>query len=133
MKAKIGHIQVNASDFEKSKKFYLELFEILGWEKYMEDQEVISWANGEFSFWLVATELRFRANKFHRKNSGVNHIMFRVNSRQEVNEFSNKFLSNKKDIILYNTPKEYPEYGGDYYAVFFEDPDRIKLEVAYHP
>ena len=132
MKANVGHIQINVSNFEISKKFYSKLFEVLGWEKYMEEEEVISWTNKEFSFWMFLTEPRFIGNKFHRKNTGLNHIAFRVDSRQQVNEFSDKFLSDKKEIVLYNSPKEYPEYG-DYYAVYFEDPDRIKLEVAYHP
>ncbi|TMI54977.1 bleomycin resistance protein, partial [Candidatus Bathyarchaeota archaeon] len=28
-------------------------------------------------------------------------------------------------------PKEYPEYRKGYYAVYFEDPDRIKLEFVH--
>jgi hypothetical protein len=35
--------------------------------------------------------------------------------------------------VLYGGPREYPEYAAAYYAVFFEDPDRIKLEVAHVP
>jgi hypothetical protein len=35
--------------------------------------------------------------------------------------------------VLYEGPGEYPEYHRGYYAVYFEDPDRIKLEVAYVP
>lgn len=34
---------------------------------------------------------------------------------------------------LYGAPREYPEYRHGYYGVFFEDPDRLKLEVAYVP
>ena len=34
---------------------------------------------------------------------------------------------------LYDSPREYPEYRPGYYAVFFEDPDRLKLEVTYVP
>ena len=125
-------MQLNASNFEKSKIFYSEMFEILGWKKFMEEENVISWINGDFSFWLNETEPEFKKNKFHRKNTGLNHIAFIVNSKEEVDEFYNKFLSNKKNIILYDTPKKYPEYGDKYYAVFFEDPDRIKIEVTYH-
>lgn len=125
-------MQVNVSDFGKSKIFYSEMFEILGWRKFMEEENVISWINGDFSFWLYKTESKFKKNKFHRKNTGLNHIAFKVNSKQEVDEFLNKFLLDKKGIILYSSPKKYPEYGEKYYAVFFEDPDRIKIEVTYH-
>jgi hypothetical protein len=33
--------------------------------------------------------------------------------------------------VLYGGPKEYPEYRKGYYAVYFEDPDRIKLEFVH--
>ncbi len=132
MKGKIIHIQVNVSDFEKSKKFYSEMFKILDWKKFMEEESIISWINDDFSFWVVETESNFKDKKFHRKSTGLNHIAFKVNSKQEVDEFFNRFLSNKKETVLYNSPKQYPEYGENYYAVYFEDPDRIKLEVTYH-
>ena len=32
---------------------------------------------------------------------------------------------------LYGTPREFPEYRPGYYAVFFEDPDRLKLEIVH--
>ncbi len=132
MEGKITHIQINVSDFEKSKEFYSEMFKILGWKIFMEEENIISWTNDDFSFWIVKTESKFKNNNFHRKNTGLNHVAFKVNSRQEVDDFFNRFLSSKKDIALYNSPKKYPEYGKNYYAVYFEDPDRIKLEVTYH-
>ncbi|MEK6829954.1 MAG: VOC family protein [Nanoarchaeota archaeon] len=129
MNASITHIQINVSDFEKSKKFYSEMFKILGWKKFIEGDKVISWINGDFSCWIVQTDIRFKKNKFHRKNTGLNHIAFKVNSKNEVDEFFSKFLLNKKEGVLYNSPRKYPEYGENYYAVFFEDPNRIKLEI----
>jgi len=32
-----------------------------------------------------------------------------------------------------DAPAHYPEYSGDYYAVFFEDPDGMKLELVHAP
>jgi len=138
MKTKIAHIQINVSDFEKSKKFYSELFGILGWKKlseFNESQKIISFTNlsEDFSFWIFETEKKFEENKFHRKNTGLNHIAFRVNSKEEVDEFFNTFLKTKKENVLYKGPREYPEYVKGDYAVFFEYPDRIKLKVVYHP
>ena len=48
-------------------------------------------------------------------------------------QFDKKFLNKNNIPVLYKTPKLFPEYNKDYYAVYFEDPDRIKLEVAYYP
>jgi len=33
--------------------------------------------------------------------------------------------------VLYGGPKEWQNYDPGYYAVYFEDPDRIKLELVY--
>jgi hypothetical protein len=34
---------------------------------------------------------------------------------------------------LYDSPRDYPEYRAGYYGVFFEDPDRLKIEIAHVP
>ena len=40
-------------------------------------------------------------------------------------------LGFKKVTVLYGGSKGYPEYHKGYYAVFFEDPDRVKLELMW--
>ena len=32
-----------------------------------------------------------------------------------------------------DAPAEYPQYGAGYYAVFFSDPDGLKLEFVHAP
>ncbi len=34
-------------------------------------------------------------------------------------------------VALYGGARAYPSYTADYYAVYFEDSDRIKIEVAF--
>jgi hypothetical protein len=34
---------------------------------------------------------------------------------------------------ILDAPAEYPQYAPGYYAVFFADPDGLKLEVVYEP
>lgn len=34
---------------------------------------------------------------------------------------------------ILDAPADYPEYGPGYYALFFADPDGLKLEYAYSP
>lgn len=87
-------------------------------------------SNGTTDFWLIKTEEKYLPNNFHRKNIGLNHLAFRVESRGEVDQFTNDFLKTHGIPTLYGTPKLFPEYGPNYYAVYFEDPDRLKLEVV---
>jgi hypothetical protein len=47
--------------------------------------------------------------------------------------FVAEFMQPRGMAALYESPREYPEYRPGYYAVFFEDPDRLKLEVVRVP
>jgi catechol 2,3-dioxygenase-like lactoylglutathione lyase family enzyme len=64
---------------------------------------------------------------------GLNHIAFHAESKESVDRFYREHLQPKKIPVLYGGPKEYPDYSKGYYAVYFEDPDRLKLELAYVP
>jgi len=83
--------------------------------------------------WLIEAEERHAGFGFHRKRTGLNHLAFRVDSQGAVQRFAREFLEPRGLAPLYDTPREFPEYGPGYYAVFFEDPDRLKLEVAHVP
>ena len=68
---------------------------------------------------------------YNRRNTGVNHIAFGVSKKADVDRFCKDFLIPRGINTLYDTPKQFPEYTKEYYAVFFEDPDGIKLEVVF--
>ena len=36
------------------------------------------------------------------------------------------------DGTILDTPAEYPQYGAGYYAVFFADPNGLKLEYVHY-
>ena len=50
-----------------------------------------------------------------------------------MDRFVAEFMRPRSIAPLYDSPREYPEYRPGYYAVFFEDPDRLKIEVAHVP
>ena len=52
---------------------------------------------------------------------------------EQGDRFREEFLAPRRLPALYETPREFPEYRPGYYAVFFEDPDRLKLEVVHIP
>jgi hypothetical protein len=61
----------------------------------------------------------------------LHHLALRTRTRADVDEF-HRFLLREKLAVL-DAPAEYPQYGPNYYAVFFADPDGIKLELAHFP
>jgi len=133
MKSSLYHIQLNISDAKVSLPFYKDLLGYLGYRIVDESEEHIGAYNGSFTFWIIETEKKYKDDSFHRKSTGINHFALRVSSKEEVDQFVNEFLEPRNIKALYNGPKEHPEYKDGYYAVFFEDPDRIKLEVVYIP
>lgn len=130
MDAKFYHLQLNVSS-EKSIIFYKKLFSFLKYKVKDESNEHLGVSDGNSDFWIIKTEEKHIDKKFHRKAIGINHIAFRASSPKDIDHFTKNFLKKEKIKILYGSPKKFPEYSKDYYAVFFEDPDRIKLELCY--
>ncbi len=127
----IQHIEVNVSDLNKSKAFYEDLLAWLGYRPVLDEKEVVGWGNGNMQIFLVKCGNRFVESGFHRKRVGLNHIAFRAMSEEDVKKFHKQFLVPRRVKVLYGGPKHYPEYGPNYFSVYFEDPDRIKLELVH--
>ncbi len=133
MKSFVYHIQISVSDSTKSFSFYKDLLGYLDYKISCEDETTLGMANGTCDVWVIQTDENYKENKYHRKNVGLNHIALGVYSKDDVDKFVEEFLKPRNINPLYNSPKEFKEYQEGYYAVYFEDPDRIKLEVVYIP
>ncbi len=130
MKASIGHIGIVVSNKEHSFPFYRTLFEKLGFECFRDEEDSLGYGTDDQSIWIHEAESKYN-RPFHRKSPGLNHIAFFVENKKGVDEFAS-FLKTNGIKTLYGSPKTFPEYREDYYAVYFEDPDRIKLEVCFY-
>jgi len=131
MKAFVYHVQINVNKSEDSFSFWREMLQYLGYEIVDSGEWGFGATNGTCDFWIMSTQGKYKKNQFHRKNTGLNHVAFGVSAKAEVDRFINEFLMPRKIKLLYDSPREYPEYEKGYYAVYFEDSDRIKIEVAY--
>ena len=65
----------------------------------------------------------------NRFRAGMHHLALRAVCKADVDTF-HRFLQAQKLEVL-DPPRSYPKYGPDYYAVFFADPDGMKLEFVY--
>ena|SRR5258708_32193253 len=133
IKASIHNIHLNVSNAGKSLPFYKALLGYLGYRVLDESPEHLGASNGTTDLWIVQAHRKHLNRLFHRKDVGLNHIAFRVSTRKAVDQFVQNFLSKKKLKPLYGSPRLFPEYRKGYYTVYFEDPDRVKLEVVYFP
>ena len=133
MKAYLYHVQINVREPRRTIPFYRSLFDFLEYRVIVEADEMLGVSNGTTDFWLMAAAPDRRPARFHRKNPGVNHLCFGVWERADVDRFASDFMRPRDILSLYGSPREYPEYRPGYYAVFLEDPERLKLEVAHVP
>ncbi|WP_412977651.1 VOC family protein [Ornithinibacillus sp. 179-J 7C1 HS] len=128
MRGMLHHIELNVSNLEKSTAFWGELLEELGYEPFQSWESGRSFKLGDTYLVFVQTEKKFLESSYHRKEVGLNHLAFYADSREHVDEITNQ-LKEKDVSILYSD--RHPHAGGpNHYAVFFEDPDRIKVEIV---
>ena len=92
----------------------------------------ISLGDGTFYITLVQIEERFAARGFHRKGIGLNHLAFPAPSVNAVDDF-HAWLMARGVPVLYGSPLDMGHPDQPNYAVFFEDPDRLKLEYVHRP
>lgn len=120
----IDHLSVRVSDFETSKEFYRKLFEYLGFELLDEYDDAIGWTNGKTRFWIGQADGQGKKHKHRIGEVGFHHYAFELRSRSDVDELQH-FLKETLGATIVDPAAEYYD---DYYAVFFLDPDGLKLE-----
>jgi catechol 2,3-dioxygenase-like lactoylglutathione lyase family enzyme len=129
----VHHFQIQVSNIHESSTFYGELLGRLGFTKVFETDGMVEWQKEGTRIIVAQCPKRFLDRGYHRKRVGLNHIAFRAPSRATVDALYHDYLLPNKIRILYGGPKEWKDYDPGYYAVYFEDPDRIKLELVYVP
>jgi catechol 2,3-dioxygenase-like lactoylglutathione lyase family enzyme len=120
----IDHLSIRVSDHEKSKQFYGRLFAFLGFKIEAEYPDSTGWTNGHTLFWIGQADARAGKHKYHIGDVGIHHYAFRLRSRKDVDDLD-AFLRDELKATIVDPAGEYYD---DYYAVFFLDPDGIKLE-----
>jgi len=135
----IHHVALTVNNWNTSRSFYSEVLGAMGAKEVMggvgapHKQPNGRWcvfAGPGFmaSLWEARKELR--NNSFQIYNVGLHHIAFSAASRDDVDALHDKLLTMGADVL--DPPQEYPYVAG-YYAVFFADPDGIKLEYVHVP
>ncbi|MHB8468623.1 MAG: VOC family protein [Gaiellaceae bacterium] len=129
----VHHVDLVVSSIERSLSFYRDLLGPLGWHGISEVEgergETIWYLNGrECSIGL--REAQSEPREVDRYSLGLHHLAFEVPSRAAVDERAEWLRQN--GALLESEPQEYT-YEPGYYAVFFYDPDGMKLEILHVP
>ena len=130
--AGVHHVDLVVSSIERSLPFYRDLLAPLGYHRITE----VEGERGETIWYLggpdVALGLReSQTDGDHdRYRVGIHHVAFEAWSRGLVDERAAWLAERGAEIE--SEPQEYG-YSPGYYAVFFYDPDGIKLEIVHVP
>ena len=127
-KGLLHHVELYVSDLKRTIEFWGWFLEELGYSPFQEWESGRSWKLDDTYLVFVQTEERYLDIPYNRCRVGLNHLAFHAESRQQVDDLTEQ-LKAKGISILYID--KHPFAGGeDYYAVYFEDPDRIKVELV---
>jgi glyoxylase I family protein len=128
----VHHVDLVVSSIERSLPFYRELLGPLGWHGISE----VEGERGETIWYLIGheTQIGLRESQSPGKNDrysvGLHHLAFEAASRSVVDDRTDWLRTAGAEIE--SEPQDYT-YSPGYYAVFFYDPDRLKLEIVHVP
>ena len=133
----IDHLDLVVTSLERSLVFYRGLLEPLGYSRTSEIEgergERVVYIGREGGMGSVSLrEAQSGAHEvpYDRYGIGLHHLAFAAPSREVVDERAEWLRSTGATIE--SGPEEYG-YTPGYYAVFFYDPDGIKLELVHRP
>jgi catechol 2,3-dioxygenase-like lactoylglutathione lyase family enzyme len=126
----IDHLVLSVGDFRRSKRFYGKLLGFLGFKLKYRYPNMAGWSNGKTLFWIAEADAQGKTRKYRKGDIGFHHYAFELSSRKDVDALG-AFLE-QHGMTVIDPPGEY--YGRSYYAVYFTDPDGMKLEgMVYKP
>lgn len=125
----LHHVEIYVGELERSAAFWTPFMQHLGWEaeRWSGGINYVRGPDDPYLCFLPAPAQHLAAG-YHRQRVGLNHLAFRARSRAHVDEITT-WLQQAGHPLLY--ADRHPWAGGPgYYALYCEDPDRIKVEVA---
>jgi len=143
----LTHIDISVGYPERSIPFYAAFFESLGYRRWTISNPEWQEPNPQRATWGLKypggarfdVEVRparaeGRDRRYDRYEPGPHHLAFHAANREVVDRVHEAML--EVGAVVLDPPTDYSGQAGytdGYYAVFVEDPDGVKLEVAFIP
>ena len=136
MRGMVNHIDLTVVDPARSLSFYEAVLGFMGYKRVSTHERGYDFdlrtPEGAFSsVGVMRADGEGRTRKHDRYSPGLHHLAWTAESRDDVDRL-HKLLVDIGATVL-DAPAEYPRYGHGYYAVFFADPDGLKLEYVHWP
>jgi|SRR5882724_7513517 len=123
----IDHIYITVSDLQRSEEFYDRVFLNLEFRKNrfaIAGDPHIQYYNRHFGYVLRPARVKRDRDAYL---PGLHHLCLRVDSVADVHSASQTLRTSGVDAT---EPKLYREYADDYVAIFFADPDGLRIEIT---
>lgn len=131
----MNHIRLTVTDIPRAERFYDPLLLFMGYRLVERSDNRLAWAgmtaNGGLQWVILSLASEAGAARIHdRYSPGLHHFAWAADSHEEVDRFH--MLLREIGATVLDPPLEY-SYEPGYYAVFFSDPDGMKLEFVHVP
>ncbi|HEY7198279.1 MAG TPA: VOC family protein [Gaiellaceae bacterium] len=132
----VHHVDLVVSDVERSLAFYRALLTPLGWHGVSnqpgERGETIHYLYGPgSSIGLREAPGGPTGLPVDRYRVGLHHVCLEVPERVDLDQAAARVVDFGATVT--DGPRHFPEYRDGYHALFFEDPDGLKLELVWTP
>jgi glyoxylase I family protein len=133
----LSHVDLTVADLGQSVAFYEQVLARIGYRRPSRPRAsapptwfIFGPQRHFYSMSLFQAKLDGADRRYDRHAPGLNHLAFHVPTRRHVEDVHALLRGIGAKIL--RPPAEYP-YTPSYYAVFFADPDGMKLEVVCEP
>jgi catechol 2,3-dioxygenase-like lactoylglutathione lyase family enzyme len=125
----IDHLVLSVGDLARSRDFYDTVLGFLGFKLTYDGGGFVGWSNRKTLFWIAQADTQGRKRRHRKGDIGFHHYAFELASRKAVDDLG-AFLA-QHGFTVADPPDS---YNGDdrYYAVFFHDPDGMRLEAMHY-
>jgi catechol 2,3-dioxygenase-like lactoylglutathione lyase family enzyme len=131
----MNHIRLTVTDIPRAEAFYGAILGFMSYRLVEKSDTRLAWTamtpGGSLQWVIVSLADTGRADRPHdRYAPGLHHFAWNADSRDQVDRFHE--LLHRIGAAVLDPPAEY-DYEPGYYAVFFLDPDGMKLELVHVP
>jgi glyoxylase I family protein len=133
MRGVMHHIDFTVTDPAASAPLYGKILEYMGYTHRQDFEWRLFTSLGHTSISLNPAKGDHSSRPHDRYAPGLHHFAWRAASKEDVDRFHHLLI--EISAVILDPPADYPQYnsGRGYYAVFFADPDGLKLEYAWTP
>ena len=137
MRGTVHHLDLTVRDPAASFAFYDAVLSFIGYRSRLRRDDYCDWVlDGPLvrhSVGLLPAQGAGAGRAHDRYSPGLHHVAWTAGSREDVDRMHRHLVAIGAPVL--DAPAEYPRYneGRGYYAVFFADPDGLKLEFVYTP